>query len=474
MSSSMHRRSFLKTTAAGAFGFTAASSTRDSRTADPTSGSFSEPAREIPVADTADVIVAGAGPAGIAAAVAAARRGARTRLIEAGGCLGGTWTAGLLSWILDSGNKGGLTREIIAGLKERGAAARYGGSVGFDVEAMKLLLEEICLESGVLLQLHTRVVAAPRDRGGRLRGVITESKSGRQAWSAGVLVDATGDGDLAAEAGCGFDYGRPGTGKTQPMSLIVLVAGLDPEKVALFVRGLAEPRGEKNPKQRLRKEMERAGVSPSYSSPTLFYIREGLFCLATNHEYGVDGTDAADITRATLRSRAEVNGIVDALRSLEGIWADLRLVVTPEHIGVREGRRIHGRYTVSTEDLLTGARHDDAVCRVTFPVDVHSTDPDSTKGIQREGVRARPYDIPYRALVAKDVDGLLLAGRLISGDFVAHSSYRVTGNAAAMGEAAGVAAALSVAEGLPPHELPWERIRKSLQTDPKNPEAAGT
>lgn len=425
-------------------------------------GHHREPAREVPIVEHAAVLVAGAGPAGIAAALAAARRGATTRLIEAGGCLGGTWTAGLLSWILDSGNKTGIMKEVLKGLEERGASSRYGGSVGFDVEEMKLLLEELCLQAGVRVQLHTRVVAAGLRDDRRMRCAVTESRSGRQAWSADIFVDATGDGDLAAAAGCGFEYGRPGSGEAQPMSMIVLVAGLDPEDVALFVRGLAEPRGEPSPKGRLKAEMERAGVSPSYSSPTLFYIREGLFCLAANHQYGAIPMSAADITAATLESRAEIHRIVRALRSLGGVWKDLRLVATPEHIGVREGRRVRALYTVSDGDIMTGTRHDDAVCRVTFPVDVHSTDPKATKGIQREGMRAKPYDIPYRALVARDVDGLLLSGRCISGDFVAHSSYRVTGNAVALGEAAGAAAALAVSRKLSPKDVPWKELETAL------------
>lgn len=422
---------------------------------------YNEPARSVPVAEPADVLVAGGGPAGVAAALAAARRGASVRLLEAHGCLGGTWTAGLLSWILDSGSKRGIIQEIIAELEKRGAVAKYGGDVGYDVETMKLVLDELCLAAGVRVQLHTRVVAAfAPDR--RLALAVTESKSGRQAWAAEAFVDATGDGDLAALAGCGFDYGREGTGQAQPMSLICLVAGLAPDAVAHFVRGLAEPKGERDPKGRLKAEMERAGVSPSYAQPTLFYIRDGLFCLMANHEYGVAGTDAAQVTQATLRGRAEVHKLVNALRSLGGIWKDLRIVATAEHIGVREGRRVRGLYQVTADDLANGARHDDAVCRVNFPVDVHSTDPTHDKGITRERVRAKPYDIPYRALVAKDVRGLLLAGRCISGDFIAHSSYRVTGNAVAMGEAAGAAAALAAKSKRPPHELPWDEIRKTL------------
>lgn len=455
------RRTFLGAATAAAMGATAASRAIPAAAQEPPVEQYREPQRDVPIVERADVLVAGGGPAGVAAALAAARRGAKTRLLEANGCLGGTWTAGLLSWILDSANKRGVIKEIIAELDKRGAIARYGSDIGYDVETMKLVLEELCLAAGVAVQLHTRVVAAHVDSG-RLALAITESKTGRQAWAAGAFVDATGDGDLAARAGCTFDYGREGTGQAQPMSMICLVTGLVPDAVAPFVRGLAEPKGERNPKGRLKAEMEKAGISPSYAQPTIFYIRDSLFYMMANHEYGVAGTNAAQLTEATIRGRAEVHALVNALRSLGAPWKDMRIVATAEHIGVREGRRVRGLYQVTADDLANGARHDDAVCRVNFPVDVHSTDPKLDKGIARERVRAKPYDIPFRSLVAKDVQGLLLAGRCISGDFIAHSSYRVTGNAVAMGEAAGAAAALAAKSGRLPSALPWPEIRDAL------------
>jgi len=459
--STLDRRAFLLTSAAAlAAGAASAATTADSRK-DTTMKQYHEPARDVPIAEEADVLVAGAGPAGVAAAIAAARAGAKTRLIEANGCLGGTWTAGLLSWIIDSGGKGGVIKEIVGTLKQRGAARQYGGSVGYDVEDMKLLLDELCLGAGVRIQLHTRIVAAAKDDAGRLKLAVTESKSGRQAWAAKAFVDATGDGDLAALAGCGFDYGRPGSGEAQPMSYIVLFTGATPDGMAPFVRGLAEPRGLKSPKGRLKKEMERAGVSPSYAGPTIFCIRDDLYCMMANHQYRVAGTNAADVTKATLEGRAEVHKLVAALRSLGDPWSGVHIVATAEHIGVREGRRIRGLYQVTADDLVKGARHDDAVCRVHMGVDVHSPDPKKTKGIAREKVRAKPYDIPMRALIAKDVGGLLMAGRCISGDFIAHSSYRVTGEAVPMGEAAGIAAALAAKTGRLPHDVPWPEIRKA-------------
>jgi len=458
------RRVFLASGATAAAGLGSAGPVSATARQAATTKIYHEPGRDVPITEHADVVVCGGGPAGVAAAIAAARAGAKTRLLELGGCLGGVWTAGLLSWILDSANKAGLMQELLAELDSRGASAKYGRSVGYDVEQMKLVLERMCAGAGVRIRLHTRVVAAARDDANRLALVITESKSGRQAWSGSVFVDATGDGDLAALAGCGFDYGRPGSGQAQPLSMIALLVGLDAEKATPFVRGLAEPQGEQDPKGRLLDEMRRAGVEPSYAKPTLFYIRQGLFCLMANHEYGIPATDAAQITAATLRARAEVHRLVDALRSLGGVWNDVQIVATPEQIGVREGRRIHGLYQVTADDLVRGARHDDAVCRVTFGVDVHSTDPGKDKGIMQEGVKARPYDIPYRALIARDAGGLLMAGRNISGDFLAHSSYRVTGNAVAMGEAAGAAAAIAATSRRLPQEVPWAEIRQLIRT----------
>lgn len=433
--------------------------TRDPVTGELMGKIFHESARDVPVVEACDVVVCGAGPAGIAAAINAARGGAKVRLLEVHGCLGGVWTAGALTWILDYANKPGLMAEIVRHLQTRHAQA-HKGSVAYDVEQMKLLLEEMVSVVGVKVQYHTRVVAAVRDAGNRLSLVLTESKSGRQAWRAKTFIDTTGDGDVAALAGCGFDYGSPGSrseggGRAQPMSLMALLTGLDTEQVTPFTRELAEKGGWAGPKDRLRAEMERAGVTPSYAMPTMFHLREDLFALMANHEYGVSPMDAGEMTAATMRARAELHKLVNGLRSLGGPWSKVKIVATGEQIGVREGRRIHGLYEVKTDDLANGAKFDDAICRVTFPIDVHSTDPTKTKAIEAKPVKSRPYDIPLRSLIAKDVGGLLMAGRCISGDFIAHSSYRVTGNAVAMGEAAGAAAALAAAGNVTPAEVRW-------------------
>jgi hypothetical protein len=422
-------------------------------------GRFIERQRAIPSAGRSEVLVCGAGPAGIGAALSAARAGATVQLLERAGCLGGTWTAGLLTKIIDGGSKAGVMREILRAMAERGSAvAKQTGGAIYDPELMRLALEELCAASGVKIRLNTQLVGAVTDPRNRLVAVVTESKSGRQAWAADRFIDCSGDGDLAAQAGCTFEVGVNDKGECQPMSLLALLTGVEPAAISDFVRELA---GEKA-KPNLLKLMQSAGINPSFSQPTLRHLYSGIFSLMTNHEYGVPAYDADKITEATIRARREVHDIVGGLRKLGGPWKELAVVATAEQIGVREGRRIRGRYRVTAEDLTSGKRHADAVCRVSAGIDIHNLWPPGANAEEdalmaesrrrrRAGVKA--YDIPLRALIAADVDGLMMAGRCISGDFIAHASYRVTGNAVQLGEAAGLASAESLKRGVLPHEL---------------------
>ncbi len=455
--SSPSRRAFLQATLAGAalpslaYGMEPSPARPDR---------FLEPARELPLRDDADVIVCGGGPAGVAAALAAARAGARTRLFEIHGCLGGVWTAGLLTYIFDF-DKPGLTRELTQKLDERDARRHKNPSrFVYEPEAMKLLLEDLCDAAGVTLQLHTRVAAAGRE-GHRLTTVITESKSGREAWRARVFIDTTGDGDLGAQAGCEWEFGQGSAGACQPMTLNALAVVRDTAALGEFISFYQNDSRHLPAVEAFRREIARAGCEASYGHPTLFHVRDNLVLVMINHEYGVQPFDAAQVSAATVRARAEVHRIVKALAKLGGPWADMQLVASAEQIGVRDGRRIRGRYTVTCDDLVNGARHPDAVARATFNVDIHAaTREDNRKEtISHGNFKMKPYDIPLRALIAKDVDGLMMAGRCISGDFVAHASYRVTGNAVATGEAAGKVAALAARSNRLPHEVEWPEVQ---------------
>ncbi len=424
---------------------------------------FNEAAREVPVAGSSDVVVCGGGPAGIAAALAAARSGANVRLLEVNGCIGGVWTAGGLSLVIDLGNKQGIMRELRLELEKRSSGHfSPNGSFVYDAEMMKVLLEEMLVDAGVAIQLHTRVVATLKDDNNRVAAVVTESKSGRQTWLGKMFVDCTGDGDLAALAGCQFDVGNAETGATQPMSLMGLMVGPKLDEIAQFVNHVASHRGLGRAKTNLLAEMRRAGVDPSYHGPTIFCVRDGMYAMMANHQYNVSATDAAQVTQATLEARREVHRLVDALRKAGGVWKDLYLVTTAEQIGTREGRRIRGLYSVHLDDLAQGATFDDPVCQVRFGIDVHSTDPTKNKEIEKKPVRSKPYEIPLRSMIAADVNGLMMAGRCISGDFFAHSSYRVTGNAAAMGEAAGIVAALAAGRKQLPQQIPFGEIAPKL------------
>ena len=238
--------------------------------------------------------------------------------------------------------------------------------------------------------------------------------------------------------------------------MLALLTGVDPEKIRPYIRETGA-----EAKRRLRDLMEQNGITPSYRAPTLRHLHSGIYSIMTNHEYGISAFDADEITAATLRARKEIHDIVKGLRSLGDPWKELSVVATAEQIGVREGRRIRGRFAITAEELAQGLRHEQAVCRAKFPIDVHALSQHGSKEVDHSFRKGglKPYDIPYPALVAADVDGLLMAGRCISGDFVAHSSYRVTGNAVPMGEAAGLAAAVSIERNLMPHELDFREAR---------------
>lgn len=461
----LSRRGFFSSAVAVPALATAAMGTES--TAAPQAGEFQVPAQSIPLADDCDVIVCGAGPAGVTAAIMAARAGAKVRLFEWRGCLGGVWTAGLLGYFLDF-DKPGFAQELRRKLVERDAHAKTEArnAFAYDPEALKLLLEELCVEAGVKFQYHTKVSAAFRE-GNRLSTIITESKSGRQAWKAPVFIDTTGDGDLGFQAGCGFEVGVADDCPCQPLSLNALILVRDVEQLREFVRFGKEKDGEPSTgakKMKLKEELIKSGHNPSYGAPTMFHIRDNLILAMLNHEYGVKAWDAAEITAATVRARAEMNKLVAGLRAMGGAWEGVQIVATAEQIGVRDGRRIQGRYTVVQDDLAKGARHDDAVARVTFPIDVHALSAEANKQrpIMAAPVKMQPYDIPLRALIAKDVDGLMMAGRCISGDFIAHSSYRVTGNAVAMGEAAGVTAAIAAQTKRMPQEVEFSELKVKL------------
>ncbi|MBO5453294.1 MAG: FAD-dependent oxidoreductase [Clostridia bacterium] len=383
-----------------------------------------------------DVIVCGGGPAGVCGAIASARAGAKTLLIEKKGCLGGIWTSGLLSWFLDIKEKSGIICEIMEELTKRGEGRRreYGPCFSANPEAVKLLLEEMCLNSGVEILLDT-VVSDSFVENGEIKCIETVSKSGKETFEAKYFIDATGDGDLSYLSGCSYEIGNKDS-KTQPMSLCALVTGIGGKEFDEY-DNFINPFGCKAKKL---EDMEKAGINPSYKSPFFTRLHENspIFMAMLNHEYDVLPTSNRDITKATINARKEINEIINKLRSYGGVWKNLTLVATADSIGIREGRRIKGEYTLTHQDVLEGKKFDDAMCRVHFPMDVHALNNKVDEDEAKKGRgKALPYDVPLRCAKTKDIKNLYTAGRCISGDFYAHSSYRVTGTASVIGEYVG-------------------------------------
>ncbi len=409
--------------------------------------SISEASRTTPVRGRHDIIVAGGGPAGYAAALGAARAGASVLVLEQAGCLGGIWTAGLLPWIIDQHTRGGIMGELRDYILNQAGGTLVGTTLGLDPELLKLRLETDLAQAGVRLRYNTMLTAVSKGDDGRtVTHAITESKAGREAWQARLFIDCTGDGDLAARAGCGFDYGNE-QGLAQPTSIGVIVTGIDPDRLEAEL-----PRAVRKPK--LCEMLREGGLEPSYALPGFGYLGHGLFIYGGTHQYNRRFDDPDALTAALMEARAEVHRHIEIFRRRGGLWADLRRLGTASALGIREARRIHGRATVTIDDIVAGHCPPRTVCVSHFGLDVHAPDPQRCRGIDKPlDLRPRPYGIPWEALVARDCDNLLMAGRCISGDFLAHSSYRVTGTAVALGEGAGRGAALALQRGVQPAAL---------------------
>lgn len=403
-----------------------------------------------PVARSVDVLVCGGGPAGCAAALYAARAGAQTLLLENLPFLGGVWTAVGVSHLIAGAGRDGLNAE----LHQRLPVHQVFGRNIYIIEDMKCLLDDLMGEAGVETQFYTRAVAVAAD-GRRLRGVFTASKSGLEFIRARVIIDATGDGDVAAAAGCEYDQGREFDGQTQPVTLFGTVGGY---------------RGEPAKGRALVEILERGGWQPSYPPVTLFPQpgQPGVFQLMATQFYGVDGTDARQLSRAEIRGRREIRKCLEIFRQHGGPdWKDAFLIKTGPAIGVRATRRIRGHYRLTWEDLDRGAQFEDGITEITSGSNIHSVDDpyqDPPEGLPcPPRFRVQRYQIPYRALVAADVDNLLLAGRCISGDRYALGSYRLTGNVVRTGEAAGLAAALAIRTACLPAEVDTGQLLDGLQ-----------
>ncbi len=407
---------------------------------------------------TAEVVVCGGGPAGLCAAVAAAQEGADTLLIERYGFLGGMATAGLINPFMPYYTGGeqiieGLFQQIIDRLDAAGGWSHRQDEWArdaFDPEIMKLVAQEMAEEAGVRLRLHTMVVdVAAND--GHVEKILLASKSGWEAAKAQVFIDATGDGDVAARAGAESEQGRAEDGLGQPMTLMFRIAGVDEARIP--------PREDINALYDVAKA---AGEIDNPRENVLWFYttRPGELHFNTTRVVKRDGTSAADLTEAELEARRQVGQMVRFLVEKVSGFEKAYLAATGTQSGVRESRRIIGEYVMTEEDVLGARKFPDGIARGCYDIDIH--DPAGTGTVIKQLPEGESYDIPYRCLCPRGFDNLLVAGRPISATHEAHSSIRVMPIAAAVGEAAGVAAAMCVERGQAVTEIDVPALRQRL------------
>ncbi len=454
-----------------------------------------------------DVVIAGGGPAGIIAAIAAARNGANTLLIEQKGYVGGMAAAGLplLSFHNNRGERivSGIPWELITRLMEAEEAvvvrmagatsstqeatgkALYEGGAVFSArsvpvrpEAFKYAAWEMLKKAGVEILLYTYVTDVLQS-GGVVTGLVVENKSGRQQIPAERVVDCTGDGDVAFLSGASFEKGRQRDGVTQPMTMLFALGGVDldrAEAAGVAVRRNMEVIDSEvwksfyrkydimlnNWEDRLLKEFPRSGVDKGF---ILRYWGDGV-CYGGNmlHVPYYDASKAEELSKAVVEGRCLVWNLVRFMRENVPGFERTHLVNTYD-IGVRESRRIIGDYTLTYEDVIEARRHEDDVALNGYFVDIHDYD-GSWFHMPKKGTQIKDYGsygIPYRCLLPRAVDGLLVAGRCLSTTHEANASARVMGTCMALGQAAGTAAALSVKDNLTPRALDKRKIVTTLE-----------
>lgn len=415
-----------------------------------------------------DVLVVGGGLAGVAAAVAAARNGASVLLAEREGCLGGMATIGLVNpfmpygvWVgdwrqdLDRPVNAGWFRELLEALDAEGGLEPEGRQT-FDEEILKLVLDRMCRNAGVRVLFHTMLTDVERE-GDAVRSVVLSGKSGQMAVRATCYVDASGDADLTALAGCPFHLGRGADGLCQPMTTCFRVMGID---TALFdmnrdhdaLNRAWQAYREKNPVR-----------NPRGDVLVFRHMAEGVLHINSTRIPGRMPVDAWALSEAEMEGREQVFELHRFLRETMPGFERSRVMMSAAHVGIRESRRIVGETEVTAEDLLSCRKYPDAIARGTYPVDIH--DPAGGGTLLKPIPYGDWYTVPLRALVPKGMHNLIVAGKPISATHEAHASTRVLPICACVGEAAGVAAALAVKTGLPLQRVSAAEVQAIIEAN---------
>jgi Dehydrogenases (flavoproteins) len=403
--------------------------------------------RKAPVVADYDVVVCGGGPSGLVAAIAAARCGARTALVERLGFLGGMATASLVAPISVFNYNGrrvidGIPWEFIERLITLGGALEEKplGNITFSPEKYKLVAQRMVLEAGVSLYLHSHLTGC-RKEGNRLTHVYIDNKNGTEAIAAKYFIDCTGDADLCYQAGVPM---QPMQSGLQPATLIFMLGGVDTSKLPM-IRHCEQ--GVNYHDLDMKQILERVGQQqklPLYGGPWYCgVLDEGLVLLNITRTYA-NMADNRQATQAECLLREDVFTFVEVLTTYVPAFKNAFLVMTAPQAGTRETRRIKGVHTLTGNEYLEATRFPDAISRGCHPVDIHSAD--STNQLC-QFLKDAAF-VPYRCLIAPDFPNLLVGGRAFSADGVASASVRVQASVMGLGQAAGAAAGLCAQTGV--------------------------
>ncbi len=438
-----------------------------------------------------DVLVVGGGNAGCAAAIASARHGARTMLVERYGFLGGTATASMVGpWMtFHSGSQrivGGIAQEIVERLMRNGASpghlhdsSDYVPTITpFDPEAHKALLFEMMREARVDLLMHAYFLEALAGAARGVEGARFATVGGVREYRARVTIDATADAYVAASAGVGTQQGDE-SGRVQPASLMFRLSHVDLAKTAAYVR-MHPDQMRTTLKAHERSAPALTAVAGLYDlwqqaqadgSVTIprelvsFFITPYADEVTVNmtRVVDIDPLDPDDLTRAEIEGRLQVMQLLEFFRGRVPGFENARLAATAAQIGIRESRRIEGAYTLTADDVLRARSFDDAIARSAYPIDLH--DPSGSGTTTQRLPEGASYEIPYRCLLPAQVDGLLVAGRCISTTHEALASTRLTPTVMTLGQAAGTAAAMASRASVRPRDLDARALRAALTRD---------
>ncbi|MCD6392773.1 MAG: FAD-dependent oxidoreductase [Planctomycetes bacterium] len=430
--------------------------------------------REVPIRHDVDVFVAGGGPAGVAAAVIAARQGLSIFLAEGQGCLGGMGTAGLVPAFMTFGDgenflAGGFGQELLDRLEAAGGvwpmpippARRLAGSISIDAEVLKSVYDDVLIESGAAFAFQTQLIGVDT-ADHAVTGAICAGKSGLFAVRAKVYIDCTGDGDLAAWAGAPFEKGDE-HGTLMPGTLCSLWAGIDHQ--AVQDSGIGH-------RERLDDAFrDKVFTTEDRHVSGMWRIGESLGGANIGHAFGVDSTDERSVTEAFIQGRKTVREFERYYKEYLKGYEKMQLAATGSLMGIRESRRIMGDYVLCVDDFTTRAVFEDEIGRYCYPVDIHPSEPgpDAYAKFKKQHLKeyrygpGESYGIAYRCLLPRGLSNVLVAGRCISSDRYLQSSVRVMPGCYITGQAAALAAVVSVEHDTAPRAIDRTELRSRLR-----------